>query len=163
MHTVAKTHLGHIPVPDVLAGKQAYYKELIFAAGSADKEMDAAQQYAKVRDAHSRAGLKKTGVVTHRNRHCGALGARVNFSEPIAEVAVAGNWRHDVLTGVYAQLGSADSVAHRAGYSSRAAAANFRQILSPLDFAETAGMVEAVFPDLQEALKSLQLVSVCKR
>lgn len=117
--------MGGIDLPDVLGGKEGYYNHLIFAVGKPDGQYDAAQQYMKVRDAHSKTGLKKTGVVTHFNRHGSAVGARVYFSESIDEIAVAGNWRSDVVTGVYAQVGSGDSIAHRAGYSNGAAAADF--------------------------------------
>ena len=127
MHNVAKTHLAGIPMPDIVAGKKGYYSDLIFAVGKKDGKLQASQQYDHVRRAQRQAGIRKTGVISHLNRHVAAVQARVLYSESIAEVAVAGNWRVDILSGVYAQVGSADSIAHRAGYTNRAAVGNFRQ------------------------------------
>ena len=161
LQNVAKPYMAGIPLPDIVGGnKEGWYSDLIFAVGTKDGKLQATQQYDQIKRAQSQAGIRKTGVISHLNRHVAAVQARVLYSESIAEVAVAGNWRVDILSGVYAQVGSADSIAHRAGYSSRAAVGNFRQLLTPLDWDETAAIVEALFPGLGAQLQAMQEVAV---
>ena len=159
LQNIAKAHMAGIPLPDITGGKKEWYTDLIFAVGTKAGKLQASQQYDHIRRAQRLAGIRKTGVISHLNRHVAAVQARVLYSESIAEVAVAGNWRVDILSGVYAQVGSADSIAHRAGYSSRAAVGNFRQLLSPLDWSQTAAIVEALFPGLGEHLEAMQEVT----
>ena len=68
-------------------------------------------------------------------------------------MAVAVNWMVDILSGVYAQVESGDSIPHRAIHTSRAAIGNFRQPQTPLDYKETDSIVEALFPGLGKQLE----------
>ena len=152
--------MAGIPMPDIVGGKREWYSDLIFAVGKKDGMLQPSQQYERIKRAQGQAGIRKTGVISHLNRHVAAVQATVLYSESIAEVAVAGNWRADILSGVYAQVGSGDGIAHRAGYPSRAAVGNFRQLISPLDFTQTAAIVEDLFPGLAEQLEAMQEVHI---
>ena len=159
MWNVTKHHLAQLPMPDILGGKAGWYKNLIFSVGNLDTAYQPAHQYEQVRAAQTRAGIRKNGVVCHLPRHASAFQARAMYSEAAGEVAIAGGWQKSQMQGVYCQVPSGDSLARRAGYSAgRAGAANFRQIISPLSFVETAPMIEE-FPGLCEQLDLLRQAS----
>ena len=160
MQNFTKTHLAKIPLPNVLGGKKEYYDDFIFAVGRADVPVHATHQYDQTKRAHAAAGLRKTGQVCHLPRHVSANTARIMYSEASGEVAIAGGWQKNAQNAVYCQLSSGDSVAHRAGYTEgRADVANFRQIISPMDFAELVPVVEALAPGVPAMLEELRAVS----
>lgn len=162
MHNVTKTHLAQIPLPNVLGGKKEYYDDHIFAVGRADVPVQANHQYDQTKQVHAAAGLRKSGQVCHLPRHVSANDARVIYSEATGEVAIAGGWQKNAQNSIYCQLSSGDSVAHRAGFSGgRADVAIFRQIISPMDFAELVPVVDALAPNVPAMLEELRAVSCC--
>lgn len=158
-HVVDSVVLGN-PDPPILQGKHAWYDHVVFSNGEPTAVMaDTGRDI--LRRAMQTADLPawQWGLLAHYQRHEFAIESRVCHSMSVHETKQSAGWGNEVWSKVYAQVASSNSVANRAGFTSRATYMVLHLILDPSQIEEFKEMVLSLFAEAEANLAKMQLVS----